>query len=35
MRMSIVGLLVIGLLAGLIVAAFFAFSRSSNEKKDE
>ncbi len=35
MRMTIIGLLVIGLLIGLIIAAFFAFSRSSNEKKDE
>ncbi len=33
--MSLVALLVLGLLVGLIIAAFFTFSRSSNEKKDE
>ena len=35
MRMPIIGLLAIGLLVGLIVAAVFAFTRSGNEKNDE
>ncbi len=35
MRMTIVGLLVIGLVVGLIIAAIFAFTRGPNEKKDE
>lgn len=35
MRMSLIGLLVIGLVVGLIIAAIFAFTRSGNEKKDE
>lgn len=35
MGISVIGLLAIGLLVGLAIAGFFAFSRSDNEKKDE
>lgn len=33
--MSVIGLLLIVLLVALIIAGWFAFSRSDNEKKDE
>lgn len=35
MSISFIGLLAIGLLLALIIAGYFAFSRSDNEKKDE
>ena len=33
--MSVIGLLLIALMVTLIIAGWFAFSRSDNEKKDE
>lgn len=32
---ALLGLLATGLLVGLVIAGFLAFSRSDNEKKDE